>query len=71
MQDAGHPLPRKILEDTIWGADTPVSRGVLDTLINSLRGKLDAHLGVPLIKTMRGLGYCLQNGPEIMRKQNT
>jgi DNA-binding response OmpR family regulator len=71
MQHAGRPLPRKTLEDTIWGADTPVSRGVLDTLINSLRGKLDAQLGVSLIKTIRGLGYCLQNGPDALQKQNT
>ena len=44
MHHAGRPLPRKILEDKIWGAETPVSRGVLDTPINSLRGKLDASL---------------------------
>jgi DNA-binding response OmpR family regulator len=71
MQHAGRPLPRKILEDTIWGSDTPVNRGVLDTLINSLRGKLDAPLRQSLIKTIRGLGYCLQNTPETMQEQNT
>jgi two-component system copper resistance phosphate regulon response regulator CusR len=71
MQHAGDALPRKILEDKIWGANTSVSRGVLDTLINSLRGKLDASSHRSFIKTIRGLGYCLQNGAEMMQKQNT
>jgi DNA-binding response OmpR family regulator len=44
---------------------------VLDTLINSLRGKLDASSHRSFIKTIRGLGYCLQNGAEMMQKQNT
>jgi DNA-binding response OmpR family regulator len=64
MQHAGCPLSRKALTDRIWGDDTPVNRGVLDTLINSLRGKLDTPHGQSLIRTIRGLGYCLDYGPK-------
>lgn len=70
-EHAGNPLSRKELADHVWGATTPVKRGVLDTLINSLRRKLDSPLHHSLIKTVRGLGYCLQNGSEMVQRQNT
>lgn len=69
MQHAGDPLSRETLTGSIWG-DAPVRRGVLDTLINSLRGKLDGLHCRSLIKTVRGLGYCLQNGSEMLQERN-
>jgi len=69
MQHAGDPLSRETLTEKIWG-DAPVRRGVLDTLVNSLRGKLDGLHCRSLIKTIRGLGYCLQNGSEMLHDQN-
>jgi DNA-binding response OmpR family regulator len=70
VQHVGNPISRKKLADGVWGVDAQVNRGVLDTLINSLRDKLDARLNQSLIKTVRGLGYCLQPGPEVAHKQN-
>ncbi len=70
-EHAGNPLSRKDLADHVWGAATPVKRGVLDTLVNSLRRKLDSPFRHSLIKTVRGLGYCLQDGSEMVQKQNT
>jgi DNA-binding response OmpR family regulator len=69
MQHAGSPLSRETLTEKIWG-DAPVRRGVLDTLVNSLRGKLQGLDCGSLIKTIRGLGYCLQNGSEGLQGQN-
>jgi DNA-binding response OmpR family regulator len=62
MQHAGSPLTRETLTANIWGDGAPMTRGVLDNLINSLRGKLGATLHGSHIKTIRGLGYCLQAG---------
>jgi DNA-binding response OmpR family regulator len=67
---AGEPLSREVLTENVWG-EADVSRGVLDTLINSLRSKLDAPRCRLFIRTVRGLGYCLQYGPDMMQRQNT
>jgi DNA-binding response OmpR family regulator len=69
MRHPGQPRSREALADKVWGS-APVKRGVLDTLINSLRLKLDELNCESLIRTVRGLGYCLQCGPAMMQKQD-
>jgi DNA-binding response OmpR family regulator len=70
MQHAGRPLSREELTENLWGK-TETKRGVLDTLVNSLRSKLGAMCCRSLIKTVHGFGYCLQYGPKMMEEQNT
>ena len=70
VEHAGQPLPRKTLEQSVWGAEAQVSRGMLDTLVHSLRAKLDAQVRSPLIKTIRSLGYCLESPPGLAGKLN-
>jgi DNA-binding response OmpR family regulator len=67
VQHAGTPLSREVLSERVWGGE-PMKRGVLDTLINSLRCKLDGKNSRSLIRTVRGLGYCLQFGPDMMER---
>jgi DNA-binding response OmpR family regulator len=69
-QHADNPLSRKMLADKVWGVDVPVSRGALDTLMNSLRRKLDGPHHQSVIRTVRGLGYCLQDELPELQKQN-
>jgi DNA-binding response OmpR family regulator len=69
MQHPGHPRSREALAERVWG-EVPVNRGVLDTLINSLRTKLGEAKCDSLIRTVRGLGYCLQYAPQMMAKQD-
>jgi DNA-binding response OmpR family regulator len=71
VQHADDALSRKTLTEKIWGVDASVKRGVLDTLINSLRRKLDTSHHQSIIKTVRGLGYCLQNRSPLLQEQNT
>jgi DNA-binding response OmpR family regulator len=53
----GEVVPRRQLMQAVWGT-TIISHGALDTLVNTLREKLNAEqLG--LITTARGLGYTL------------
>jgi DNA-binding response OmpR family regulator len=69
MRHPGQPSSREALVDRIWGS-VPVKRGVLDTLVNSLRIKLGELNCDSLIRTVRGLGYCLQYGSPVMQKQD-
>jgi two-component system OmpR family response regulator len=53
----GEMVPRRQLLQAVWGT-TVISHGALDTLVNSLREKLNAvHPG--LIATVRDGGYAL------------
>jgi DNA-binding winged helix-turn-helix (wHTH) protein len=48
-------VSRRQLMQEVWGTTT-VSHGALDTLVNTLRDKLEPH---GLIATVRGVGYSL------------
>ena len=53
----GQTVPRRQLVQAVWGTTT-ISHGTLDTLVNTLRGKL--NLRQPwLIATVGGAGYAL------------
>ena len=61
-QKLGEVVPRRQLMQAVWGTVT-VSNGSLDTLVNTLREKLDA--GQPgLLSTVRGSGYSLVEEPD-------
>ena len=56
--------PRRVMTraqilDHVWNYDFGGDGRVLETYISYLRKKLDAH-GIPLIRTVRGVGYALQ-----------
>jgi DNA-binding response OmpR family regulator len=58
----GEVVPRRQLMQAVWGT-TIVSHGALDTLVNTLRDKLNA--GQPgFIATARGAGYSLADDVE-------
>ena len=56
----GEPVLRRQLIAAVWGT-TQVTQGALDTLIGTLRDRLDAAGDSP-IATLRGQGYMLQRG---------
>ena len=59
----GEIVPRRQLIQAVWGTEV-MSHGALDTLVNSVRDKLNA--GQPrLISTYRGSGYSLVEEPEM------
>jgi two-component system, OmpR family, response regulator len=49
--------------DRIWNYDFGGDANVVETYISYLRKKLDQG-GVPVIHTVRGVGYCLRLGQE-------
>lgn len=57
---AGQILPRELLLERIWGIDGEVTENNLDVHIRSLRLKLASIGAESLIKTIRGVGYMLE-----------
>ena len=56
---AGGYYPREVLLEHVWPGDTGVDPRTVDTYIRYLRRKVDAD-EVPLIHTVRGVGYSLR-----------
>ena len=59
-KNKGRIVSRKEVLDTVWGEDYDESNNVDNVYINYLRNKLDSHLGVKMIYTVRGKGYMIK-----------
>lgn len=56
MRHSPRVMPREELERAIWG-DSPPDSDALRAHLHILRNTVDKPAGVPLIKTLRGMGY--------------
>jgi len=63
MCNAGRVVTRTMLLEKVWDFHFDPQTNVVETNISRLRAKLNRDLGVDLIKTVRGAGYCL-HAPE-------
>ena len=54
-------LSRNLLLLKVWGPDSDVEEGNLDNYIHFLRRRLKSVGSQLYIKTIRGIGYCLQD----------
>ncbi|KRL95340.1 response regulator transcription factor [Levilactobacillus hammesii] len=60
MKNAGQTMTRDELLDAVWGVDFEGQPNVVDVYVRYLRHKLDEdHAAVPLIHTVRSVGYVL------------
>jgi DNA-binding response OmpR family regulator len=60
LRRSGHVVPKKIIEDQIYGLSDDVSSNAVEVYVHRLRKQLnDAHAGVE-IHTIRGVGYLIQ-----------
>ncbi|HAS55302.1 MAG: DNA-binding response regulator [Nitrospirae bacterium GWC2_57_13] len=59
MRSPGRVFTRTQLLEHNWGYDFDPQTNVVDVYIRRLRSKLDADSDVPLIETVRGVGYRL------------
>jgi len=59
MRNAGHVLTRTQIGERVWGFDFYNESNVVDVYIGYLRRKVDKNTSVPLIQTIRGIGYRL------------
>jgi len=59
MRNAGRPVTRAMLIERVWNLHFETMTNVVDVYINYLRKKIDQGFPVPLIRTVRGVGYQL------------
>lgn len=62
MRNEGHVLTRPQLIDRVWPEGNLPASNALDVHVRALREKIDAPFPVPLIETVRGMGYRLRSG---------
>ncbi len=60
MRHAGQVVTRKMLLEHVWGYHFDPQTNVIDVHISRLRQKLDKDFDVPMLTTVRGAGYSLQ-----------
>ena len=60
-RNAGRVVTRSMILDQVWGIRIQPDTNVVDVHIYRLRGKVDEKGQQPLIRTMRGMGYVLED----------
>jgi two-component system copper resistance phosphate regulon response regulator CusR len=60
-RNAGKVVTRSMILDKVWGMRIQPDTNVVDVHIYRLRSKVDGKDQQPLIRTMRGVGYVVQN----------
>ena len=60
LRNPGQTLPRALLLSRVWGMDNDVEEGNLDNYVYFLRRRLKAVGSGLVLKTIRGVGYCLE-----------
>jgi two-component system OmpR family response regulator len=62
MRNKGRVLSRSSIVEAVWGFDADIEENTLDAFIRLLRMKIEEP-GMPrLIRTVRGVGYAIQEG---------
>ena len=59
--NAGQLVTRQMMLETIWDFQFDPGTNIVESHISRLRSKIDTPGSKPLIKTIRGAGYVLQN----------
>ena len=63
LRNAHSPVTRNMIIEHVWDIHFASVSNVVEVHINSLRNKIDREFSVPLIHTVRGVGYMLSDAP--------
>jgi len=63
MRNSGRPLTRSLIIEHVWDIHFDSVSNVVEVHISALRNKIDRGEAVPLIHTLRGVGYVLTDTP--------
>ena len=63
MRNTDRALTKALIIEHVWDIHFDSISNVVEVHINSLRNKIDKGFGVPLIHTIRGVGYVLTDTP--------
>lgn len=62
MRHAGQVVTRTMLLENVWEYHFDPQTNVIDVHISRLRSKIDKDFDKPLLKTIRGAGYTIEDG---------
>jgi DNA-binding response OmpR family regulator len=60
LRNQNHVLTRDLILEKVWGYEYKGDTNVVDVYVRYLRQKIDVPFGVPLIQTVRGVGYMMK-----------
>jgi DNA-binding response OmpR family regulator len=60
MRNANRVLTREVLIESVWGGESEIESNTLDAFVRLLRGKIEAAGESRVLRTVRGVGYCLR-----------
>jgi len=60
LRNAGQVLTRDQILEHVWGSEAEPAGNAVDIYVHFLRRKLAQYAGAPRIRTVRGLGYSLE-----------
>lgn len=63
LRNVDRPVTKSLIIEHVWDIHFDSISNVVEVHINSLRNKVDRDFGVPLIHTIRGVGYVLTDAP--------
>jgi len=63
MRNSDRPVTRSLIIEHVWNIHFDSVSNVVEVHINALRRKIDRGFAVPLIHTLRGVGYMLTDTP--------
>ena len=63
MRHSDRPVTKSLIIEHVWDIHFDSVSNVVEVHVNSLRNKIDRGFGVPLIHTVRGVGYMLTDAP--------
>jgi two-component system, OmpR family, copper resistance phosphate regulon response regulator CusR len=61
MLHAGRTLSRSMIVERVWDQSFEGFTNIVDVYVGHLRRKVDEGYSVKLIRTVRGIGYCIQS----------
>jgi two-component system copper resistance phosphate regulon response regulator CusR len=62
MSNAGRVLSRSMIIEHVWDQSFDGVFSIVDVYLGRLRSKIDQSADHKLIRTVRGVGYCISNG---------
>jgi DNA-binding response OmpR family regulator len=63
MSAPGRVFSRERILSNVWGANEDPLTNIVDVYVRRLRNKIDDGHALPLLKTVRGLGYRIDDAP--------
>jgi two-component system OmpR family response regulator len=56
----GQVITRRLLLQHVWGLHFDPDTNVVDVYVGRLRRKIDREQAYPIIRTVRGVGFCIR-----------